>query len=114
MITVQLGHEGQFRYFNFLLDSGADYSMISEGDALMLGLSYSSIQSNELKVELANTNHILAKKITLDLLMDGLLLQVPILVTKENLNCILGRQGVFEAFEITFKERVGKVVFNQV
>lgn len=38
-ITVQLGiPEGRSRYFELLIDSGADYTVISKSDAMILGI----------------------------------------------------------------------------
>lgn len=54
-ITAKLRkRNGRTRYFNFLLDSGADFSLISKSDAIVLGIDYSLIESKEIKVEVAN------------------------------------------------------------
>ena len=53
------------RYFEFLVDSGADFTIIANSDAEYLGISYKDIKSEETNVEVANLAFIKTKKITL-------------------------------------------------
>ena len=55
------------RYFEFLIDSGSDYTLISQSDALVLGIRYQDIRSSESTAELADLNIIHTKKINLEL-----------------------------------------------
>ena len=38
------------RYFEFLIDSGADYTLISKTDAYVLGIDYKKIRKKEIKL----------------------------------------------------------------
>ena len=114
MIMAKLGMpHGRARYFRLLVDSGADYTLISSADALLLGLDYQEIRSPETKVEVANMASIHTKKTLLTLTIESLAFKIPVLVAKEEVECLLGRKGVFDQFDILFQEKEGRVVFIQ-
>ena len=114
MITAKLRKpRGKARYFRFLIDSGADYTLISQKDAFLLGINYKKIRRKEIKVELANSSSVSAKKIELLLSIENLEFKIPVLIFKKEVDSLLGRKGVFDLFDITFKEREGFIVFKR-
>ena len=105
---------GRARYFEFLVDSGADFTMISKSYASLLGVEYDKIKSAEIKVEVANLAFIHAKKTTFILTIEGNDFSVPVLIANEEVECLLGRKGVFEIFDITFQEKQQHLVFKKL
>lgn len=112
MILAKLRKKsGKARYFEFLIDSGADYTLISQYDARLLGVEYKKIKQKEMQVEVANLAFIHAKKTTFVLNVAGMDIDIPVLVSKENVESLLGRRGLFNNFYILFRENEGEVVF---
>ncbi len=103
---------GRARYFEFLIDSGADFTLISKSDAYLLGIDYSELKTKEIKVEVANLAFIHAKKTNLHIEISEKIFTIPVLIAKEEVERLLGRKGVFENFDITFKEQEEHVLFK--
>lgn len=113
MLTAKL-QKGNLpaKYFEFLIDTGADYTLMSQYDASLFGIQYGDINSEEIKIEAANQTVLHAKKAKVTIMFGNYLLLVPILISREQVEIpLLGRKGIFDQFEITFKEREGVVVF---
>lgn len=104
----------KFRYCEFLVDSGADYTMIPNSTALVLSLEYEKIDSEEIKVEVANLAFMHTKKTTLTLTLEGHDFEIPVLIAKEEAECLLGRKGIFENFDILFQENQQQIIFKKV
>ncbi len=102
------------RYFEFLVDSGADMTLISRSDAIVLGVNYDEIDVPEMKVEVANLSHIHTKKCLMTIEMDGEKFRIPVLVAKEEVERLLGRAGIFTRYEVVFRERAGEVEFRKI
>ena len=101
------------RYFEFLIDSGADYTLIPKSAATMLGVDYNKIPKQKTKIETANLQSIQAKKTELLFIINKTKLKIPVLICEEEVECLLGRKGIFENFNITFKEKEQEVIFNK-
>ncbi len=113
MLMAKLGKDqNSSRYFEFLIDSGADYTMIPQSAGTILGLTYKSLPDHKTKIETANLESIEAKQTDLYLTIDKIRLKIPVLICKEEVECLLGRKGIFDNFEITFKEKLQEVVFS--
>jgi len=118
MVMVKLGLPGKrARFFEMLIDSGADHTLISKSDAAVLGLDYEKIRSNETTHTSANLSPIHGKMakmlITLIVSKDKEIeFEIPVFVTREEVECLIGRKGVFDRFEITFKEKEQKVILK--
>lgn len=104
---------GKARYFEFLIDTGADYTLISQYDAQLLGIKYKNIKQKEIKVEVANLAFIHTKKVSLLLTMEGRDFTIPVLIAREKVESLLGRKGVFEHFDILFQEHNEEVIFKK-
>ena len=102
------------RYFELLIDSGADYTLISKSDAMIFGLDYDKLTTKEQELEAANQTKILAKKTTLMIAINGDELKIPVFISKNEVERLLGRKGIFENYEITFQERKQKVIFKKI
>ena len=102
------------RYFEFIIDSGADFTLISQTDASLLGIDYRDLKTKEIKVEVANLSFIHAKRTTVKCTIGNNDFSIPILIAKEEVERLLGRKGVFSNFEITFKEREQYVLFKKI
>ena len=113
-ITVRFrSTAGKARYFELLIDSGADYSIISKSDAIALGIDYNHIQCKEKRVEAANMSSIHVKDVRLSLSIDKLSLTVPVLISREYSEALLGRKGIFSRFDILFQENQNQVTFTK-
>lgn len=97
-----------------ILDSGSDISIIpkeiaeilgikSEGENEIYGLAGIPIKSREAKVKISfGKGH---ENYTFD---------IPVFIPeKEDISIIIGRQGFFEHFNITFSEAVKKIIFKK-
>ena len=115
MLMEKLGLPGKrARYFELLIDSGADYTLISKSDAMIFGLDYDKLTTKEQELEAANQTKILAKKTTLMIAINGDELKIPVFISKNEVERLLGRKGIFENYEITFQERKQKVIFKKI
>lgn len=106
--------KGVARYFEFLIDSGSDYTLISAIDALRLGIEYKSLKGIESTAELADGHPIHTKKVNLELWIEELHLVIPVLIAKENVEPLLGRKGIFDQFDILFQEVKQQVTFTKI
>ncbi len=115
MIMAKLGlSKNKSRYFRLLIDSGADYTLISKSDAAVLGLNYKNINTKEIKVEIANLAFIHTKKSHLTITIEDNSFKIPVLIAKEEVECLLGRKGIFDKFDILFREKEGQVIFIEI
>lgn len=106
--------DGVPRYLEFLVDSGSDFSMISNTTAMVLGLEYEKLKTEEVKVELANMSYMHTKEAALTVTIEGNDLKIPVLIAREEADSLLGRKGVFEKFDITIQESQQQVIFKKV
>lgn len=114
MLMAKLRHgKNRARYFEFLIDSGAGVTLISKADAFLLGIDYSKLPGKEVRVEVANLTFIHAKQIRLTLTIEGQDFSIPVMIAKEEVERLLGRKGIFENFDITFKELEKEVIFKK-
>lgn len=114
MLTAKLGKKGgQPRYFEFLIDSGSDYTIIPQSDAAILGVNYKELSTKEIEIHTANLTTMHGKEARMILTIGKFDLNIPVLIIKEEVERLLGRKGVFSEFEITFKERNNTVVFKK-
>lgn len=115
MLTAKLGKTPEdAKYVEFLIDSGSDITIISKFDGELLGIDYVQIPSKEIAFEAANMTNMYGKETKLTINMQGNVFTIPVFITKEMSECLLGRAGVFSKFEVTFKERAGVVVFKEI
>lgn len=103
---AQLINKDRAKYFEFLVDSGSDFTLISQYNAEYLGLFYNKIIAPVKKVEVANSTFIHAKQTLITIKIADMDLKIPIFITKEHVDCLLGRKGVFEYFDILFQELI--------
>lgn len=114
MMTAKLQKgQNKARYFELLIDSGADFTLISKADARLLGIEYKELKEKERKVEVANLAYIHTKKVRMKIELGYENLNIPVLVARENVERLLGRKGVFSNYSITFKESDSEVVFRR-
>ena len=115
LVTAKLryGRE-RARYFSFLVDTGADYTLISKSNAVLLGIDLAKLKKEKTKVELANLSFIEAYRVRLEITLGDLNFKIPVLVADEEVECLLGRKGVFDKFDVLFKERERILVFENL
>lgn len=111
LLTKVRKTKNKIRYLEFLIDSGSDYTMIWQGDALLLGIDYKTLKGPEITAEVANFDLIHSKKVNLEININDHFLNIPVLITKEKINPLLGRKGVFEKFDVLFQESQQQVTF---
>jgi predicted aspartyl protease len=100
------------KFFQFTIDTGADYTLISRADAMYLGIEYSRIRQKEINAEVANCTPMRTKLVRLSMEIGGRNFLVPVLVASGQVGCLLGRIGVFEHFDVLFREREQEVIFK--
>ena len=71
------------RYFELLIDTGADYTLISKSDAMILGLDYDKLTTKERELEASNQTKIPAKKTTLLITINGEEQKIPVFISKK-------------------------------
>lgn len=115
MLTAKLGkNRDEARYLDFLIDSGSDYTIIPKSDGEILGINYEEIKGKEIRMEAANLTGIHGKETKMNIDIRGHNFTIPVVITEEEGDRLLGRIGVFNKFNIIFKEREGKVVFEEI
>ncbi len=103
MVKLKKG-KNPARYFSFLVDSGSDYTMLWQGEALTLGIKYDEIKKPEIRAEVADFDAIIAKETTIELIIEEMHIKIPVLIAKEKVERLLGRKGFFDHFDILFQE----------
>ena len=100
-----------------LLDSGADNTIVPEDLAKILGLKEEKNSEDETKgiggkVRTAKSRlHLRVKNER-----ESYILEIPVLILKDdssNVPLLLGRQGFFEHFDITFRQNEKKIVLKK-
>jgi len=105
-VTAQLKSDtGESRFFEFLVDSGADMCTISKSHAAQIGINYEHLDTKEENIEMVNFQSVHGKKSMATLSFRGFEKEIPILICKEAASPLLGRKGSFEMFDILFEER---------
>ena len=105
---------GPAKYMGFLIDTGADFTLVSRSSAFSIGLDYSKISSPEIKIEVASLATIMTKKVELIMTIEGRNLLIPILIANQEVENLLGRKGIFDYYDVTFQQREGRVIFTEV
>lgn len=115
IITTRLGKlNGPAKYMGFLIDTGADFTLISRSSAFSIDLDYPLISSPEIKIEVANLATILAKQTELIITIKDRNLLIPVLIADQEVENLLGRKGIFDYYDITFQQREKQVIFEEV
>lgn len=97
----------------FLVDSGADYTLISASNAFLIGIDYKKINKPEMKIEVANLTFIKTKKVHLTMCIENQIFCIPVLVANQEVENLLGRKGFFDKFDILFQERLQQMIFKE-
>ncbi|MBN2251541.1 MAG: retroviral-like aspartic protease [Candidatus Altiarchaeota archaeon] len=101
-----------------LIDSGADYTFIPEDIARLLGIKYT--RGNEKTITgIDKELKCVECSLTLILEKDGERHETPITAhvpkySAKKVGVLLGRQGFFENFDITFREKTGDIYVAKV
>lgn len=105
---------GISKYFEFLIDSGSDYTLIANSHAISLCLNYDEISNPEITLKVANHQQMKGKQIRLVFTLENINFDIPVVVTKQEVECLLGRTGVFEPFNVIFQESKRQVIFQKL
>ena len=109
VLTVDLGYQPFF----FLLDSGADCTIVPKDMAKLLGVILP--RSAETWLEGIGAGRMAAHRHTLSLRIQGEDFQVACLITKSNsVPFLLGRVDFFDAFNIAFDNQNQKMVLDRL
>lgn len=114
IVTTVLNDKGHERYVEFLVDSGADYTILSKTTAGFLDIDYKNIRSPEIHLEAADMRIIKGKKVHLVIKIGSKNILTPVFITNQVVENLLGRRGIFDHYEITFKEKNRQVVFKEI
>ena len=110
--------EGKLIKVAGLLDSGADNTVVPEDLAIILGLKEKKNSENITKgiggkvKTTESTLHLRVKN-----KRENYTLNIPVLILKDNKSdvpLLLGRQGFFEHFNITFRQKDEKIVLKKI
>lgn len=87
--------------------------MISKSSAILLGVNLTRLKKQKTKVELANLSFINTYKVKLTITIEGVNLKIPVLIADDEVECLLGRKGVFDYFDVMFKEKEKVIIFSK-
>lgn len=113
LLTAKLTYQNQSRYFEFLVDSGADFTLISKSYAALLGIYVDNLQAEITEVEIANLTFVKTYKLNVKITLRDEVFILPILIANEEVECLLGRKGVFEYFDVLFQEKKQLLVLTK-
>lgn len=114
IVTTVLNDKGHERYVEFLVDSGADYTVLSKTSAAFLDIDYKDIRSAEVYLEAADMRTIKGKKIHLVIKIGSKNILAPVFIANQVVENLLGRHGIFDHYEITFKEKDMQIIFKEI
>ena len=102
-----------YEEWRFLLDSGADFTMVPRSAAELLGVDLSAVRKTTARgIEGSGVPAQLAE---ITLRIGDVELTVPCLFSSnENTPYLLGRMGLFSRFNITFDNRRKKIVLEEI
>ncbi len=110
-ITAKLGkNKDELHFIDFLVDTGADYTMMSRFDAAAIGVDYEDIKAKEIVLEAANMTTIRGKETRLIMDIRDITFSIPVIITKGENERVLGRIGFFDRFDVTFKQKHGSII----
>ena len=102
-----------YRRFEFLLDSGADCTVVPKYMSHLIGINLHSIEPQQ-TYGLRN-DPLIVYPATLNLRIRGIFFQVRCLITdKDDTSLLLGRLDLFPHFNITFDNRRHKIIFSEI
>lgn len=111
-LTIELRSQSNFILVNALLDSGADISIIPRKVGIELGLKLPrKTEGFSVGVGGVSPNMV----VELKLKINGIALEIPFvwLYHETDVPVILGRKGVFDFFDIEFKQREKKIILRR-
>ncbi len=113
-ITAKLvKNKDELHFVDFLVDTGADYTMMSKFDAEAIGVDYGDIKGKEIVFEAANITSIRGKETRLIMSLRDMTFSIPVIITKGENERVLGRIGFFDTFNVTFKQKIGVIIIEE-
>lgn len=107
-VTLQLKtRDNRWKFFTALVDSGADFSILSAFAAIVLGINVEKLPKTT--AESADGDLFEIYKTTVSAKVEGKEFKLPVGFSKKNVTPIMGRAGFFEQFKVEFDERDGKL-----
>lgn len=117
MIPIVFSHEGEAFETMGLLDSGADFTAFTKEIAEVLGLDLSGPREKALGVG-GDIETIRSKvNITISKAHEHYSFSIPVkvlLIENSSTPPLLGREGFFDEFRITFEERAKKIILKKM
>lgn len=111
-ITFQLKFGDRWKYFSALIDSGADFSIFPMYAAIALGINIKKLK--KIQAEAADGDFFDIYKTTLEAKINNIFFQLPIgFSEKPNVNPLIGREGFFDTFKITFDHKKRLTIINK-
>jgi hypothetical protein len=110
------GHD-EFIERDFLVDSGADVSMAPQEFCSQLGLRWQDGAPITMRgISQRRVSEVRGRIHDVDILIPdaGLVLRLPMVFARGNAPFVLGREGFFDAFDVTFEKRNRRTVFQLV
>lgn len=103
-VTFQLKSGNNWKYFTALIDSGADFSIFPLYAAVALDINMKKLK--KIKAESADGDFFDIYKTTLEAKIDNKFFKLPIgFSEKPNVSPLIGRQGFFDTFKVTFDHK---------
>lgn len=110
-LTFQIKSGNQWKYFTALIDSGADFSIFPLYAAIALDINVKNLK--KIKAESADGDFFDIYKTTLEAKIDNNFFTLQIgFSEKPNVSPLIGRQGFFDTFKVTFDQKKKTTILN--
>ncbi len=99
----------------YLVDSGADQTILSKISASLLGIDYECLESKPIETEAINGSSLFVKESKVFIEIGGVDFRIPVWIADRHIMTVLGRRGVFDRFDLIFQERKNpkRLVFSR-
>ena len=113
LVNCLLFNQNKFIRADMLVDSGADISVISHKIGEALGFKVETGDKIEEFSGFGGSTSAIRKKLIIKLGQAILKINIAWSLEEKGVPNVLGRQDLFDWFDIEFKQRQGKIIFKQ-
>lgn len=112
-VIIKIKHQNIFKEYEALVDSGADNCLLPKRAGLQLGLK---LPTKATGYSTGVGGHVPLKHIILEtkLGLEKLKLKFAWLYTCDDVPVVIGRKGIFDNFNVDFRQNENKIIFKKV